>query len=131
MAKINHIREALATLGKIPEAAAPDIAVVIDAALRRTAGAGKTPDGEAWAPRKLGGQAMQNVLANLTVAAYGTTIYVRLVGPEVRHHRGWARKGTPQRQVIPLKDKPFPPAILAAMKTVLDKHFEKAKAVNA
>lgn len=126
--KISHIQEALKSIGEIPEAAAPDVAMAIDAHLRRTAGAGQTPTGEPWAPRKKDGQqALQNVNANLSIAAYGTTIYVRLVGPEVRHHRGWARAGTPQRQVIPLKKDPFPPAILASMKAVLDKHFGKAK----
>lgn len=131
MAKIDHIREALKSIGEIPEAAAPDCAVVIDQHLRRTAGAGQTPTGVPWAPRKSdGAQALQNVNANLFIAAYGSTIYVRLTGPEVRHHRGWARAGTPQRQVIPLKKDPFPPAILAGMKAVLDKHFEKAKVAN-
>lgn len=127
--KIDKIREALKQIGKLPEAAAPDVARVVEAGLRRTITAGETPLGVPWAPRKAdGGRALQNANAALTVGVFGSSVYVRLTGPEVRHHRGWARKGTPQRQIIPLKTEPFPPDIAAGIQVVLDKHFDKAAA---
>jgi hypothetical protein len=101
--------------------AAPDIAVAVQEDLQRTITAGTSPDGEQWAPRKSdGSKPLQHAADQLGVAAVGTTVYVRLAGPAVRHNFGRAR-GKVVRQVIPQNK--LPDAMRAAIGEVITKHF--------
>jgi cytochrome P450 len=68
--------------------------------LERTINAGKTPDGVPWAKRKRGtGAVLVNAAAALKVATIQNVIWMRLTGPEARHHRG-AVKGGVTREII-------------------------------
>jgi hypothetical protein len=116
----------IARIHKLPELAknaAPDVARAVELELRRTIGAGTTPDGKPWPAKQSGGKPLLNAAETLAVVAVGSTVVVRLRGPEARHHLGWAKGGI-VRQVIPVKD--VPPAMAAAIKVVLAKHFNAA-----
>src|SRR5262245_33325304 len=94
----------IATVAKLPElarTAAPDVADAVRSELERTIAAGTTPDGKPWDRTEDGQQPLQHAAKALRVVAVGTTIYVRLTGPEARHHLGRARGGK-VRQVIPV-----------------------------
>jgi hypothetical protein len=95
----------IATVRAIPRlcvTAAPEVADAVRTELARTIAAGTSPEGKRWEPRKHdGGRPLENAAAAVHVGAVGSTIYVRLIGPEARHHLGHARGGT-VRQVIPV-----------------------------
>jgi len=110
-------------LGKI---AAPDVADALEAALGRTIAAGTTPAGEPWRPTRDGRTPLTGAAKALGVAAVGATVYVRLTGPEARHHLGTAAGGV-TRQVIPTRA--LPPAMAEAVRVVLNRHF--VELVNA
>jgi len=116
----------LATIRALPELgkrAAPDVATAIENELRRTIAAGTAPDGTPWKPTQEGETPLRNAAAAMGVAAVGPTIYVRLTGPEARHHIGSARGGV-RRQVIPGRDG-LPPVMAAAVRVVLTRHFQE------
>ena len=115
----------IATIGKLPDLcklAAGDVALAIENDLHRTIAAGTTPDGEAWKPTKDGERPLTGAAKALAVVPVGTTIYVRLTGPEARHHLGRGRGGV-VREVIPTKQIPAPMA--TAIRAQLAKHFEQ------
>lgn len=116
-AMIARIRE----LPMLAKSAAPDVARAVQAELHRTISAGTTPDGKPWAPTQAGGKPLAGAADALTVVAVGSTVIVKLRGPEARHHLGWARGGI-ERPIIPSKT--IPPAMAQAVKAVLVKHFE-------
>jgi hypothetical protein len=75
-------------------------APLVEAEVKKTAAAGTSPDGEAWAPRKKdGARPMVNAAAHVSAKAFGPTIRVFLKGADVFHH--YATRGEPRRQVIP------------------------------
>lgn len=122
--QIRQIYDQVKRLGDLPEDVAPDVARAVRADLKRTIEAGTTPDGEPWPPRKEDGeQALQGAMDSLFVGDYGASIYVRLKGPETRHHRGHVKGGV-QRQVIPDKHT-VPDKMADAISKVLDAHFAK------
>jgi hypothetical protein len=106
--------------------AAPDCAQAVRRELERTIAAGTTPDGQPWQPTAEGAQPLRNAANALRVAASGTTIYVRLTGPEARHHLGRARGGI-TRAIIPTDSK-LPAAMCEAINAELTKHFNAAVA---
>jgi hypothetical protein len=116
--------ESIRRMGELGITAAPDVARVVDAELRRTIAAGTTPDGQPWQERQRGGKPLQNAGDALFVAAVGGTVYVRLKGPEARHHRGTARGGV-MRQVIPSSSR-LPAPLASKIKAVLVEHFDAA-----
>ena len=96
--------EMIADLRRLGDGWEPELArqasPLVEAALQRTAAAGQTPEGQAWAPRKAGGRAMAHAAAAITVKAYPTVLRAVLTGVEVFHHYG---KGASEvrRRVIP------------------------------
>lgn len=121
----------IATISKLPEVtkrAANDVAIAIEAELQRTIAAGTTPDGEPWQRTKDGAQPLTGAAKALTVVAVGTTIYLRLVGPEARHHLGRGRGGI-SREVIPTKR--IPATMASAMRAELAKHFAEVTTGSA
>lgn len=79
---------------------APEAARTVEAELKASAAAGTSPDGQAWAPRKRdGGRAMAGAASHVTCNAVGTSLVIRLEGPDVFHHFGAGEK--PRRPVIP------------------------------
>lgn len=110
-------------LGKLGEEAAPDVAYAVEADLRRSIGEGTDPDGKPWDKTQAGETPLRNADKAVHVAAVGGTIFVRLTGPEARHHKGSARGGI-VRAVIPTKSV-VPDRMAAAVRGVLVRHFER------
>lgn len=116
----------IATIKKLPELgklAAPDVAVAVENELQRTIAAGTTPDGEPWKLTKDGDKPLTHAAKALTVVAVDRTIFIRLTGPEARHHLGRGRGGV-VREVIPTKQ--IPAKMADAIRSVLARHFTAA-----
>ena len=121
--QLERMLTSLRDLPKIGERAAPEIARAIEGELRRTIAAGTTPEGIAWEKTAEGKTPLSNAAKALGVAVVKGVIYVQITGPEVRHHRGWARGGK-RRPVIPTGDK-VPPPMAAKVREILTRHFRE------
>lgn len=103
---------------RVAEKAAPRVL----AALQKTAGAGTTPDGEAWQAKKSGGRPLAHAADALDVEAHGRFVVATLTGPTVFHHRG--AQGKPVRQVLP-DSGTIPDGVRAALVDAAKEVFEK------
>ncbi len=122
---LDRMIEKVRTLPQVMlERAAQDVAAVIERELAATLAAGATPEGEPWTPRKAdGGRALAQAQQAVHVAAIDGTIFIRLVGIEVRHHRGRVRGGV-KREVIPTTlPAAWVPKITAAISKRFDAHM--------
>lgn len=93
---------------RVAERAAP----LVDAAIKRSAAAGQSPEGKTWARKKDGGRPMVNAAAHLSTRSYGPRIVVTLTGPDVFHNFG--ARGQPVRAVLP-ESGTIPAAIASAL----------------
>lgn len=82
------------------DAAAPEIATVLESAIHESIAGGKSLDGQAWAPTKDGRQPLQNAASAVTVSVMGRTILIQLTGYHVFHQFGTSR--LPRRPIIPM-----------------------------
>lgn len=98
--------------------AAPHVARAVEAEIRRTTAAHSTPYGVKWALKQDGGLALERAMASVGVGAIGATVYVRLIGPTARHHKGTAKGGL-RRQVIPDRTV-IPPLMASVIRRALD-----------
>ncbi|HYG68649.1 MAG TPA: hypothetical protein VD838_13355 [Anaeromyxobacteraceae bacterium] len=122
-AELERMIERIRAVPGIAKRAAPDAAEAVREALARTAAAGTTPEGQAWAPRKDdGGRPLVGAEQALRAAAVGTRIFIRLEGHVARHHRGIARGGV-ERRLLP--EKGITPAIGKAIREVVTDHFRR------
>lgn len=102
-------------LGKsLPLEAARRAAPLVEAAVKKTAAAGTSPDGKPWPERKKGGRALEHAADHVTAKAVGSSVVVTLAGPDVIHNYGTTR--LPKRQVLPDAGAGVPPTIAAALK---------------
>lgn len=101
---------------------APAVAQALAAEINADVAAARSPDGEAWAPKKDGGRALQNAAQQVTVDVVGTVILAKLKGPEVRHHKGTARGGI-RRQILPTRK--IPDNVSRAIRSVFATNFAK------
>ena len=105
----------------------PDVArrasPLVEQALKASAAAGTTPEGQAWAPKKTGGRAMPNAAKAIAVKAFPTVVRVVLTGVEVFGHYG---KGAMQvaRKIIP-DTGAMPKVVAEALKRASDEAFAK------
>lgn len=97
---LQEMIDAFRGLESLPAATAREAAPLLEEALRTTAAAGVSPDGNPWAPKKDGGRAMPGAAKAIAAKAFGNVVRVTLTGPEVFHHFG---KGSSEvrRPVIP------------------------------
>jgi hypothetical protein len=103
---------------RVAEVAAP----LVDAAIKRTAAAGTTPDGNPWAPTKDGKRPLENVVSQITTSAAGPTITTTLTGPAAFHSKGLGH--SPRRQVLPDTGN-VPPAVEDALNQAAKQVFEE------
>jgi hypothetical protein len=104
--------------------AAPQVAKVVEAYLRKTIAQGTDPYGTPWAPRKLdGGRPLQHADQTLTVTALGQHVITQIDGIDARHHHGWV-KGKTKRPVIFTKPA-LPPELVAEIRRVLEAEYQK------
>lgn len=111
-------------LGKLPAEAAKLAAPLVLEEAKRTAAAGTTPDGEAWAPlKKGGGRALENAADALSVSTVGTVVVLTLTGPEVVHNYG--NKRVPQRRILPAGGAGIPKNIITALQKGAQQAFTR------
>ena len=122
IALLEELRGTFAKLEDLPKVAAELAAPRVDAAIKATARAGKTPDGKPWPPKKDGGQPLVHAADAITTEAVGTVVRARLTGPTVFHHYG---AGVPKRQVLPDSGS-IPPGVEAALRNAADEAFARA-----
>lgn len=84
---------------KVGSTVAARAAPLVDAALKATARAGTTPDGQAWKPKAVGGRPLVHAADAISTKASGNLVVATLTGPTVFHHKGLG--GKPQRRVLP------------------------------
>jgi hypothetical protein len=102
--------------------AAPEIADACRGVLERQIAAGVDPNGKPWPAKKDGeGKPLAHAADALVVVPVGTTVFMRLKGPEARHHKGIAKGGT-VRRILPVVDIPAP--MSRAITSVLNERFE-------
>ena len=89
-------------------------APLVDEAIKRTAKAGQTPDGQTWQQKKNGERPLVNAAASITTRPAGNLVISTLTGPTVIHHLGLG--GFPKRQVLP-ETGTIPPAVSTALET--------------
>ena len=123
MEDLNSMIETLRQLPQLARVAAPAVAEAMEREAQRTIASGTTAYGVPWKRTQKGNKVpMRDAASALKVAAVGTTIYMRLLGVEARHHRGIARGGV-ERNVLPINTIPQPMA--AAITTALRLTFAK------
>lgn len=123
-AQLDAILERIRSLGGLAEEAARAAAPLVEAAAKRTAAAGTTPSGEAWAPKKDGGRALAHAADAVSASAAGPTITITLADPEAWHQRGVGTH-TPKRQVIPEAGDDLPPQHAAAIEQGTRQAFQR------
>lgn len=100
---------------------APAAAESFDRELRAELAAGRSPDGEAWAPKKDGGRALANAGSNaITTAAIGTRILTKTRAHYWAHNRGTSK--VPQRKIIPTE---LTPKLADAIRRPLVEAFDR------
>jgi len=100
--------------------AAPAAAAAMGDALRATASAGQTPEGQAWAPKKKGGgKALAGAAAAIKIRAVGTVLIASIGMPEAIHNAG--KRNTPARKILPTE---LPPIVADAIKQSLIETWE-------
>ncbi len=105
-----------ALIAKLRKLAGPTIgarvaakaAPLVEAELKRTAAAGKTPEGRTWQQKKDGGRPLVHAADAIETTAAGNYVVTTLTGPTVWHQLGAG--GKPVRAVIPDSGK-IPPAV--------------------
>lgn len=113
--------DSLRGLAKLNERTAAIAAPMLEGALRATASAGTSPDGQAWAPKKDGGgRPYAGAAKAISAKAIGDVVRVTLEGPEVFGHFG--ARGAPKRLMIPQGGGSMP----AVVAKVLDKASAQA-----
>jgi len=101
--ELNKLIQAVRALGKLDEVAAPRVADVINAEIKRTVAAGTDPYGVPWMLRKAdGGRPLVHGDKTLQAQTIGSLVIVTITGEDARHSIGWARGGT-VREIIPSK----------------------------
>lgn len=98
LAEIIAALRALSSADNIENKIAARASETVLAAVKKTAGAGQTPEGKPWAEKKTGGRAYKNAASKLAGAVSGNVVTITLSGPEVFGHFG---AGAPVRQMIP------------------------------
>lgn len=121
--QLQKILDQLKELSGMAEGAAEEAAPIVQKALERSIAAGTTPEGEPWHPRADGSRPLVNAAQALHVVAYQGTVFVRLTGPEARHHKG-AVKGGKRRPILPAS-KEVPKSMAAPIAAALNAQFER------
>jgi hypothetical protein len=108
VAELERMIERVREIGRLPERAAPKVAVALDRELVGNVRRGVGPDGSPWPATKDGHTPLQGAPESLDVRVEGKTrIRARLTGIHARHHLGWGRGGV-RRPILPTALVPDP-----------------------
>jgi hypothetical protein len=122
--KLEEIIGKVENLKSLALRAAPEVAKVVDAYLRKTIAAGTDPYGTSWAPRKHdGARPLVHADQTLTVTALGQHVITQIHGIDARHHHGWV-KGKTKRPVIFTKPE-LPPELAEQIRKVLTAEYQR------
>ncbi|HEX8795457.1 MAG TPA: hypothetical protein VF765_31120 [Polyangiaceae bacterium] len=99
-------------------------APLVEAAAKKTAAAGVTPDGIPWAPKKGGGRALVHAANALSARALGPAVVLTLKGVEVLQNFGTTR--LPARQILPEGGAGVPKAFADALAKASETAFARA-----
>lgn len=101
IAELDAMIDRLRTLAgpKVGERVAARAAPRVDAAIKKTARAGTTPDGRPWKPKKDGGRPLVHAADHIQTRALGNIVVTTLTGPDAFHQKGLG--GKPTRPIIP------------------------------
>jgi hypothetical protein len=130
-AALDRMIAAVERVGVLPELVAKRAAPRVQEALQRTAAAGTTPEGEAWAPKADGGKALANAPAAIEVTSSGTVITSRLVGTptgsqKVQAIQHYGTKRIPARHILPVAGAGIPEPVAKAIGDVATQAFREA-----
>lgn len=106
------------------DAIAKTAAPLVEAAVKRTAAAGTSPDGTPWPPRKDGKPALANAAAAVEAVAIGPVVQVRLVGTSTGSQTAQAIQNH-TRRILPDPSNLGGP-VLAAFDTALEQHVARS-----
>lgn len=125
-AALNAMIATVRKLGQLAPDAAAQATPLVEAAAKKTAAAGTTPDGTPWVPTKTksGGRALVNAAAALSAAAVGSAVVLTLKGVEVIHNFG--NKKDPKRQILPDGGAGIPKPIAEAVTEGARRAFARA-----
>lgn len=152
LASLEAFCDRIESLSKLNADVAKKALDPVTAVARATAAAGTTPTGEAWAPKRDGGQALPGADAAIESRASGTKIEIRIGPPWVFHQHGAGGKSqtkeavrarkraeaqraksgasskfhAPQRKIIPAPGDALPPKMADAIKDAAEDVFGKA-----
>lgn len=105
------------------EQIAKEAAPLVEAALKKTAAAGESPDGKPWIPTKDGREPLAHAADAIEVKALGETVVVKVKGHHVFHQRGTGR--LPKRPIIPEGGATIPEVVRGAMLEASHRVFER------
>lgn len=114
----------IASLKQLPKTIQNAAALVAEdarAAMAAPLASGTSPDGDAWEPRKDGGQPYKNAGAALRVRVVGTRLVFTIGAPEYFGHIG--ARGAPKHRMLPLI---VPTAVAVAIRNRLAIEFRRA-----
>lgn len=119
-AKLAAHEARLRALGSLTQRSVPVCAVVVKRVLVAKADAAQSPDGQPWAPTKVGKRALPGAAGAIEVRTSGTTITARVSGAYALHSEGRARGGV-KREILP--SGAMPAAISTAIGEVVADEF--------
>lgn len=130
-AQLDAMIAAIRRVGVLPATVAKRAVDPVLAELRASAAAGTSPDGQAWAPKKDGGRALENASQAVAVKASGTVITASLVGTstgdvKVQAIQHYGTKRIPARPILPMSGGGIPERIRAAILETAKKAFREA-----
>jgi hypothetical protein len=125
-AELDAMIERVKSLGELPETIAAAAAPLVEDAVRKTASAGTTPDGEAWAPRKADGSpALRNAAQAVHASARGTLVVLELGATSTGSAKVQAIQNA-QRPILPRSGSDLPATVLGAVQKAATSSWSKA-----
>lgn len=115
IAQLTEIADRIRGIPSAIDAAIPHLVSEVDDYLQECAARGVDPDGVPWIKTERG-RTPKITGATRTVAAVGSTIYVRVAAHDAMHSKGSAR-GSKIRRLVPAG--PVPPALAARMRQII------------
>ncbi len=102
--------------------AAKEAAPLIEEAIKKTAAAGTTIDGDPWPAKRDGARALPNAAGSISAVANGAAVIVTLAGNYVFHN---SAKGPDRRRILPDSGAGIPPAIAAVLQRATEQAFKR------
>lgn len=104
IAKLDEWVNRLRTTGQAVEAAAVEVAGLLQTEAEAAVREQRSMDGTKWPPTKEGTPALRNAAANIETKARGSVVQMILTGHHVYHHFGAGR--SPRRPILPMGGTP-------------------------